>query len=278
MACWPGFRRSSQALPFHIAEQAAADRRHACQRHVQVDEDVVVGRFLTAFGGVLPARFAEHAVDVLGRQAQVAHRAGVEQGLPRFDRVAGVIDLARGRGGRRGGGRGAGGAGAIHAVGARHRDGRARDAVADHHEGDSGAADDVHRRRRAMARRAVDDVQADVARAEVIDLGLRNADQHDGLVMLHQPGADDAAVVRQRHQHIDGLAGIAASVDHVGGQVDAAQGALAGIGARGHRFALGRADAIGAGEEVGDGNRLQEVGQPLRLDGVRAQRTAQQEN
>ncbi|WZB76707.1 hypothetical protein WJ972_14930 [Achromobacter insuavis] len=99
-----------------------------------------------------------------------------------------------------------------------------------------------------------------------------------GLVMLHQPGADDAAVVRQSHQYVDGLARIAAGVDHVGGQVDASQGALAGIGARGHRFALGRADAIGAGEEVGDGNRLQEVGQPLRLDGVRAQRTAQQEN
>src|SRR5690606_17597415 len=250
-----------QVLPGGVAQQAAADGGHADQRRVEVDEGGGgVGGF-GAGGGVVPAGALDRLVDVGHRQAQALHRAAVEQGLPRLDRAEGVVHHPR----RRGGGAGRGGGGRADATAARHRDGGAGDAVADDHQRDGGAADDVDRRRRAVARRGIDEVQAHIAVDEGLDAGFGDADQHDGFVVFDQAGGFDAAVVGQGHHDVDGLAGIAARVDHVGGQVDMAQGAVAGVGAGGERLAFGRAEAVGAGVEFAGREGGQEMRQPLGL-------------
>ena len=141
----PGLEPFLQAQPAGLAQQAAADGGRADLRDIEFDEGIGLVAAFRVRGGIVAAGGAEGLVHVGHAQAQLAHRAVVEQGLPSGPRPASRRPCAPGRAPSPPARAGL----PADAVGARHRDGRARDAVADHHQRDRGAADDVHRRRRA---------------------------------------------------------------------------------------------------------------------------------
>ena len=239
-----------------IAQQTAADRGDAYRRDVQVDE---VLRRVVQFRpcrGVRMAVAGERVGDLAHRQMQPAHRPVGEQCRPVLNRVARRVERARGLGRRllRG----------ARIEAPRHARGRSHDAVADHHDGDGGAAHDVDRRSRADGRYLAG-VAPDIAVDEPDYALRRDADQHDRLMMFDQPGAADAAVGVEAHQNIDRLAGIPHCGDDVGVQEDEADALLTRVGGHNRWRALRRAEPIGARDEVGGGHGGEEFNEPAGL-------------
>ena len=108
----------------------------------------------------------------------------------------------------------------------------------------------------------VQHVAPDITLDEGGDALQRNADQHDRLVMRHQPRAGDLAVHRQPHQDLDRLAGIASRVDPVGVDEGVARQSIAGEDFGHRRAALDWAVMIGSRHKLGGRNLADEFGQP----------------
>jgi len=77
---------------------------------------------------------------------------------------------------------------------------------------------------------------------------FRNADQHDRLVMLQQPGAADHALHVDGDQDMDGFAGKASRIDEIGVEKNVADLFFSGEGGCNRRLAADRTDPVGAGE------------------------------
>jgi len=242
-----------------LAEQPLADRRHRDRGDVEIDEAVggVVG-FRVA-GRILVAGAGERLVHLAHGELQSPHRAVAEQAGPVGGRAGRGIEFARRARGRRG-------SAAADTHCARHADTGTDQAFADHRDRDGGAADHIqHRACRRAGGRELQHVAADIAVDEAGDAGGRNADQHDGLVVVHQPRAGDLPLGRKAHQDPDRAAGVAGGVDPVGVDEGIGREAIAGhhLGERGR--ALHRAEAVGAGNQGGRLHGRKELGQPARL-------------
>ena len=87
--------RSFQAQPAGLAQQAAADGGRADLRDIEFDEGIGLVAAFRARGGIVAAGGAEGLVHVGHAQAQLAHRAVVEQGLPGADLARRLVDRAR---------------------------------------------------------------------------------------------------------------------------------------------------------------------------------------
>ena len=249
----PAFQTALQIIPVRFTEQAFADGRLAHQSGVKVHKSIVARAFFRVLGrGGFVTGF-KRFVHLIHRHVQARNRALIEQRLPRlhigFFHIHQAVRAglhrcshrrrAAGRCGRRGRSR------CADAVLVRQRAHRALDAVVNHHQRYRGAADDVGRRFIAGCGR-FNQIEADIIVDEFIDLGLRNADQHNRLVVLHQLGAHNGAVVGDAHQNINRLARIAARVHHIGGEIHIAQRLAAFERTRHHRLTLGRAISISA--------------------------------
>ena len=229
-----------------VSEQAPADAGYGDHRGMKLHERIVRASRLGSLDRGRIASFQECAVDPPDGELQPPHRPFCHQLPPVPDLVAAHVHLARRRSRVRARDH------AAEPQGPGHLQAGADDAVVDHHDGHGGAAHDVHVAVRARGAVEGDEVEADVA---VDDLGhapLRNPDEDDGLVVLHE--ADDAAdhpVEADPHEDADGLAGIAGGVDDVGGDEYVPDGAAGGERIR-HRQGAdgGNHDAVGAGERL----------------------------
>ena len=210
-----------------IPQQAAADRRYAHRGDMQVDE---VLRRVVQFrprSRIQMAITGEGVGNLAHRQVQSPHRSIGNQCRPVLDGVTCRIDRADGFD------RPLLGSAAQFQF-PRDARGRSHDAVADDHDGDGGAADDVNRRA-STDRRYLSGVTPDIAIDEPRDALRRDADQHDRLVMFDQSGAGDPAVDVEAHQDVDWLSGIADGADDIGVQVDVPDALLARISGRDRR-------------------------------------------
>jgi hypothetical protein len=163
------------------------------------------------------------------------------------------------RGVRRAGG-GRRGAGQAHGV--RHLDRGVHDALADHHDGDGGAAHDIDRRVPLRARPGERQrIAADIAGDERGDAGGRDADQHDRLVVVHQARAADPAGGAQPHENLDRLAGVAGGFHPVGVDESIAEQPLARLHRSQRRAALRRLVAVGTGHQLRRRHFRQELGE-----------------
>ena len=108
---------------------------------------------------------------------------------------------------------------------------------------------------------------------------LRNADEHDGLLVLDQLEAGEHALGIDADQELDRLAGIAGRVGEIGIEVDETLQLIAAIDRNDRRIALRRPEPVGALEEVGGRDLRQITGEVA--DGIRRmcpQRRTHREN
>jgi hypothetical protein len=97
------------------------------------------------------------------------------------------------------------------------------------------------------------------------DLLFGDADEHDRLVMLHEPGANEFAGGVERDEDMDRLARIAGGIDEVGIEIGEPEQPVALKDRRQRRCALGRAKAVRPVDQI---SRL-DPAEKLREPGVR---------
>ena len=91
---------------------------------------------------------------------------------------------------------------------------------------------------------------------------LRNAEQHDGLFVLHEFQTGQHPFGIDADQELDWLSGIARGVGKVGVQVDEAEELIILVGGHNRGIALQRAEAIGTSNQFGRLGLAKVVAQP----------------
>ena len=195
---------------------------------MQIDEGILRPPRLRLAGGFAAALIPESLVDHADVEGKPADRAVTEQGEPAFSPVDGFIDdLLR----------------AACCVlrfqpaepqRAGNLDRALDDAVVDHHDSDGGPGDDVDVVADRLRPDFLGDVEPGIAGDDIGDVLLRDADQDDWLVVLHQLRPGDHAVPVDTDENVDRLAGIADRACEVRIQKDPAD-FFAIAQSRGHR-------------------------------------------
>ena len=200
----------AQALVAFLAKQAASDSRHADRRDIQIDE--ARGRItgLRRLGGERVARLAESLRYLADAETQRAHRAIADQIFPAPDRHLSGIEPPLGLRDACGDARPA------QSPRADEPDGGAHHAIAHHQHGDGGAAHDVHLGRAFRAGGHAGHILADDRVERGQHLGLGNADQHYGLVMVDKLQPMHLARGIDADHDADRLAGIADGTGEIG--------------------------------------------------------------
>jgi hypothetical protein len=224
-----------------FAEQAAPDRRDRRRCRIEVDEGVVRRPLLRTIDRLGVAGTRIGVVDLGDAEMKAAHRAVADQRLPILDIALAEIDRGHDHRSPRHRGRRLADAAGLH-----HLQRRTDDAVADDEDRHGGAADDVRSRYFGSAGGDGPDIGA----LEVVDDGadflLGNTDEHDRLMMLHEPGADELGGGIEGYEDMNRLARIAGRIDDIGIEVGEAEQLIA-LKYRRHRGrAFGCAEPIGA--------------------------------
>ena len=195
-----------------FAEQAAADGGHRDQGRIEVDEQVVRIARLRTLGRLRVPQPFKGGIDLADGQLQAGHRAILQQGSPAPNLGQRHIHL---------------GAGTLvlrfrtetaQPQGARHLDGRAQDAVVDHHDRDGGPGHHVKLVILHLTTCNRRYVQPSVYVQHPNDALFGNAHEHDRLVVLDQGCLADHRLFVHGDQHTDRLAGVSDGIGEVGVQ------------------------------------------------------------
>ena len=149
------------------------------------------------------------------------------------------------------------------------------DTVANYHHGYGGTSHDFGRCGACFGR-IFGRVQADIAVNKRIDFGHGDADQQDGFVVFQHFCTADGTFFVQCDNRVNRFAGIAARIDHVGGDIRHADFFVAFVNFRRHRFAFWRAETGGVREDVGGFDAVNQFGQTFGMRGQEGQKRKQQ--
>ena len=249
---------SDELIVAALAQEALADRRHADERSVKVDEGVVRISDLRSGRRRGVARTIEGAIDVGDGEAQMTDRTVREEALP----VPNLTLIGVNRFGHVGRGRARSRLARRDAPTAQQPHRRAHNAVGHHEHGDRGAADDVRLRGALLASRDWPYARADQLVDGFHDAPFGNSDQHDGLLVLDKLEAGDGARSVNTDEHAHRLARIADGGGEIGIQIDVAQQLVGGIRRENGRLALRISEARRAREDLLRCDTRGELGQP----------------